>query len=111
MPISVLGMFTIIGYGACYYAYGVLIGPISADTRWPDAALGAIFSATLVITGAGGIVAAGSWTAAARGARAGHHLADPVRRLVQPRLPPADCLAHRAEGRPATRGRDHPDQG
>src|SRR5437764_806427 len=50
-------MLTIIGYGACYYAYGVLIGPISADTRWPDAALGAIFSATLVITGIGGMVA------------------------------------------------------
>ena len=57
MPISVLGVVTIIGYGACYYAYGVLIGPISADMRWPDAALGAIFSATLVITGAGGIAA------------------------------------------------------
>ena len=57
VPIAVLGVLTIIGYGACYYAYGVLIGPISADTRWPDAALGAIFSATLVITGAGGIVA------------------------------------------------------
>jgi MFS family permease len=50
-------VLTIIGYGACFYAYGVLIGPISADTRWPDAALGAIFSATLVIAGAGGIVA------------------------------------------------------
>jgi MFS family permease len=57
VPIAVLGVLTIIGYGACYYAYGVLIGPISADTRWPDAALGAVFSATLVITGAGGIVA------------------------------------------------------
>jgi MFS family permease len=57
VPISVLGVVTIIGYGACYYAYGVLIGPISTDTRWPAAALGAIFSATLVITGAGGIVA------------------------------------------------------
>ena len=57
VPIAVLGVVTIVGYGACYYAYGVLIGPISADTRWPDAALGAIFSATLVITGAGGIVA------------------------------------------------------
>ena len=52
-----LGVVTIVGYGACYYAYGVLIGPISADTRWPDAALGAIFSATLVITGIGGMVA------------------------------------------------------
>ena len=42
------------GYGACYYAYGVLIRPMRADTRWPDAALAAIFSATLVITGARG---------------------------------------------------------
>jgi hypothetical protein len=49
---------TIIGYGACYYAYGVLIGPIGADTGWPDAALGAIFSATLVITGAGAMLLA-----------------------------------------------------
>ena len=57
VPISVLGVLTIIGYGACYYAYGVLIGPIGTDTRWPDAALGAIFSATLAITGAGGVVA------------------------------------------------------
>ena len=57
MPISVLGLLTIIGYGACYYAYGVLIGPIRTDTGWPDVALGAIFSAALVISGAGGIVA------------------------------------------------------
>lgn len=57
MPISVLGLLTIIGYGACYYAYGVLMGPIRTDTGWPDAALGAIFSAALVISGAGGIVA------------------------------------------------------
>ena len=148
VPISVLGVVTIIGYGACYYAYGVLTGPIGADTGWPDAALGAIFSATLVITGAGGMVAgrvldrrgprpvflfAGTAGAGAmllasaqgallpfaiayaggcglvgafgfyhitqavaaphrsRSARAGHHLADPVRRLFQPstsRLPP-----------------------
>jgi predicted MFS family arabinose efflux permease len=47
VPISVLGVLTIVGYGACYYAYGVLIGPIGTDTRWPDAALGAIFSAAL----------------------------------------------------------------
>ena len=57
MPISVLGLLTIIGYGVCYYAYGVLIGPIRTDTGWPDAALGAIFSTALVISGAGGIVA------------------------------------------------------
>jgi MFS family permease len=57
VPISILGVLTIVGYGACFYAYGVLMGPIGADTRWPDAALGAIFSAALVITGVGGIIA------------------------------------------------------
>jgi hypothetical protein len=57
LPISGLGLLTIVAYGACYYAYGVLIQPIGADTRWPDAALGAIFSAILVISGALGIVA------------------------------------------------------
>jgi MFS family permease len=57
LPVSALGLLTIVAYGACYYAYGVLIQPISADTRWPDVALGAIFSAMLVITGALGIVA------------------------------------------------------
>src|SRR5262249_21425710 len=57
VPVSMLGLLTIVAYGACYYAYGVLIGPIGAGTHWPDAALGAIFSAILVIAGAGGIVA------------------------------------------------------
>jgi MFS family permease len=56
LPISALGLLTIVAYGACYYAYGVLIQPISADTHWPDAALGAIFSAILVISGTLGIV-------------------------------------------------------
>jgi MFS family permease len=57
LPISALGLLTIVAYGACYYAYGVLIQPIAADTHWPDAALGAIFSAILIITGVLGIVA------------------------------------------------------
>ena len=57
LPISALGLLTIVAYGACYYAYGVLIQPIGADTHWPDAALGAIFSAILVITGVLGILA------------------------------------------------------
>lgn len=57
LPISALGLLTIVAYGACYYAYGVLIQPISADTHWPAAALGAIFSAILLLTGAGGMLA------------------------------------------------------
>ena len=59
LPISALGLLTIVTYGACYYAYGVLIQPIGADMHWPPAALGAIFSAVLLITGVGGIVAGG----------------------------------------------------
>jgi MFS family permease len=57
LPVSALGLLTIVAYGACYYAYGVLIQPIGTDTHWPDAALGAIFSAILVIAGVLGIVA------------------------------------------------------
>lgn len=45
VPVSVLGLLTIVAYGTCYYAYGVLIGPIRASTRWPDAALGASWAA------------------------------------------------------------------
>jgi MFS family permease len=56
LPISALGLLTIVAYGACYYAYGVLIEPIRADTHWPDAALGVIFSAILVITGVLGVL-------------------------------------------------------
>ncbi|HUK76527.1 MAG TPA: MFS transporter, partial [Thermoleophilia bacterium] len=59
LPISALGLLTIVTYGACYYAYGVLIQPIGADMHWPPAALGAIFSAVLLITGVGGILAGG----------------------------------------------------
>jgi MFS family permease len=57
LPVSALGLLTIVAYGACYYAYGVLIQPIGTDTHWPDAAVGAIFSAILVIAGVLGIVA------------------------------------------------------
>jgi hypothetical protein len=57
VPVSALGLLTIVAYGACYYAYGVLIQPISADTQWPVAALGAIFSAIPVVTGVLGMIA------------------------------------------------------
>lgn len=59
LPICALGGLTIVTYGACYYTYGVLIQPIAAGTGWSPAVLGAIFSAVLLITGAGGILAGG----------------------------------------------------
>lgn len=57
LPIAALGVLTIVAYGAGYYAYGVLIQPISADTHWPAAALGASFSVILLTTGAVGMLA------------------------------------------------------
>jgi hypothetical protein len=62
VPIAALGLLTIVTYGACYYAYGVLIAPISSDSHWPQAALGIIFSAVLLITGVGGALAGGCST-------------------------------------------------
>ena len=59
VPIVALGLLTVVAYGAAFYSYGVLIAPIAAETRWPQAALGAIFSAVLLITGVGGILAGG----------------------------------------------------
>ena len=49
-------MVTVVAYGACYYAFGVLIEPIHADTGWSLAQLGALFSAMLVLIGAVGVV-------------------------------------------------------
>jgi MFS family permease len=56
LVIGTLGMVTIVAYGACYYAFGVLIEPIHAGTGWSLAKLGAVFSAVLVVNGAFGIL-------------------------------------------------------
>ena len=56
LDIGTLGMVTVVAYGACYYAFGVLIEPIHADTGWSLAQLGALFSAMLVLIGAVGVV-------------------------------------------------------
>jgi MFS family permease len=55
VAVAALGAVTIAAYGVAYYSYGVLIDPIHAQTGWSSAALGAIFSAVLVISGAGGL--------------------------------------------------------
>ena len=48
-------MVTNVAYGVAYYSYGVLIDPIKNSTGWSPAALGATFSAVLVIGGVGGL--------------------------------------------------------
>jgi MFS family permease len=54
--IGVLGAVTITVYGACYYAYGVLIEPIHVETGWSLGWLGLIFGMVLALNGLLGIV-------------------------------------------------------
>ena len=65
--VGTLGLVTIVAYGVAYYSYGVLVDPIRADTGWSPAALGAIFSAVLVVGGVGGL--AGGWLVDRSGTR------------------------------------------
>jgi MFS family permease len=53
--ISSLGVATIVAYGVAYYSYSALIDPIRRSTGWSATALGATFSAALVIGGVGGL--------------------------------------------------------
>lgn len=52
-----LALVTVAVYGACYYSYSALIDPVAAGTGWSKAALGAVFSAVLLLTGLGAPVA------------------------------------------------------
>jgi MFS family permease len=47
-----LGLVTVVAYGACYYAFGAFIGPISVATGWPQGTLGVVFAGVLVLNGA-----------------------------------------------------------
>jgi MFS family permease len=53
--ISALGVVTIVAYGVAYYSFSALIDPIKHSTGWSTTALGATFSAVLVIGGIGGL--------------------------------------------------------
>jgi predicted MFS family arabinose efflux permease len=52
--LGALGLVTIAAYGACYYSFSALIDPVATSTGWPAPALGAVFSAVLLISGIGG---------------------------------------------------------
>ena len=52
---SALGVVTIVAYGVAYYSFSALIDPIRHSTGWSTTALGATFSAVLVIGGIGGL--------------------------------------------------------
>jgi MFS family permease len=53
LAIAALGMVTICSYGAWYYAFGVLLDPILADTGWRETWLAGSFSAGLLLIGLG----------------------------------------------------------
>lgn len=57
--ISALGVITIAVYGAWYYAFGVLLDPIIADTGWSEPALTAAYGASILIGGVGSL--GGGW--------------------------------------------------
>ncbi len=57
LPLVLLGLVTITAYGSWFYGFGVLVGPIAADTGWGTGVLGLTFGIAQMITGAGGFVA------------------------------------------------------
>lgn len=54
--IGLLGIITIAVYGSWYYAFGVLLDPIIADTGWGEAALAGAFGASMLVGGAASVL-------------------------------------------------------
>ncbi|MFT7601793.1 MAG: MFS family permease [Acidimicrobiales bacterium] len=54
-PIALLGIVTIAVYGTWYYAFGVLLDPIIADTGWSETMLAGAFSVGIFGIGAGSL--------------------------------------------------------
>lgn len=54
--VGVLGIITITVYGCWYYAFGVLLDPIIADTGWSEAVLASAFGASLLLGGVGSLL-------------------------------------------------------
>jgi MFS family permease len=48
---AALGMVTIVGFGAWFYGYGVLLEPIRADTGWSETAMSSTYGASLLAAG------------------------------------------------------------
>ena len=57
--VAVLGLITIAVYGSWFYAFGVLLDPIIADTGWSEPAVAAVFSSSAVIAAVGSLT--GGW--------------------------------------------------
>ena len=57
--VAVLGLITIAVYGSWFYAFGVLLDPIIADTGWSEPAVAAVFSSSALIAAVGSLT--GGW--------------------------------------------------
>lgn len=57
--IGLLGLTTIVAYGTWYYAYGVLLDPIIADTGWSETGMATTFTTGGILVGAGAL--GGGW--------------------------------------------------
>ncbi len=51
VSVAALGLLTITSYGSWFYAFGILIGPIGADTGWSVTSLGAVFGISQIANG------------------------------------------------------------
>ena len=54
--ILALGLVTITAYGSWFYAFGVLVEPIAADTGWRTSALGAAYGLAQILAGFGAFI-------------------------------------------------------
>lgn len=54
--VGILGVVTIAAYGSTFYAFGVLLEPVHADTGWTRGSIGAAYSVSLVLGGLGAAV-------------------------------------------------------
>lgn len=57
--LAILGLVTIAVYGSWFYAFGVLLDPIIADTGWSEPAVAGAFSSSTLIAGGGSLL--GGW--------------------------------------------------
>lgn len=57
--LAILGLVTIAVYGSWFYAFGVLLDPVIADTGWSEPVVTGAFSSSTLLAGGGSL--AGGW--------------------------------------------------
>lgn len=57
LPMTALGVLTIVAFGSWFYGFGVLLEPIGSDTGWSDGILSTVYGGSLLVTGLGATMA------------------------------------------------------